>query len=492
LKPIIAERDRVVAGSAERAPPVRWALASLSLSMLLSSLGTSIANVGLPTLAQAFAASFQQVQWIVLAYLLAITALIVGVGRFGDLTGRRRLLLAGILLFTVASALCGVAPTLWLLIAARAVQGLGAAIMMALTMAFVGETVSKEKTGSAMGLLGTMSAIGTALGPSLGGVLIAGLGWPALFLINVPLGVLTLLLAHRFLPVDRRGPKTDRTGFDPVGTLLLALTLAAYALAMTTGHGRFGPLNVALLLAAVFGVGLFALAETRAASPLLRLAMFRNPALSAGFTTSALVTTVVMATLVVGPFYLSGALALDAARVGLVMSCGPIVAALTGVPAGRAVDRFGAHRTSAAGLVAMAVGSTILPVLPTRFGVPGYIAPLVVITAGYALFQAANNTAVMTAVRPDQRGVVSGLLNLARNLGLITGASVMGALFALGAAATDMMTASPEAVAAGMRITFAVATALVAAALALAFVGHALSRRTVPPNCEREDSRGPE
>ncbi len=343
-----------------------------------------------------------------------------------------------------------------------------------------------------MGLLGTMSAIGTALGPSLGGVLIAGLGWPALFLINVPLGVLTLLLAHRFLPVDRRGPKTDRTGFDPVGTLLLALTLAAYALAMTTGHGRFGPLNVALLLAAVFGVGLFALAETRAASPLLRLAMFRNPALSAGFTTSALVTTVVMATLVVGPFYLSGALALDAARVGLVMSCGPIVAALTGVPAGRAVDRFGAHRTSAAGLVAMAVGSTILPVLPTRFGVPGYIAPLVVITAGYALFQAANNTAVMTAVRPDQRGVVSGLLNLARNLGLITGASVMGALFALGAAATDMMTASPEAVAAGMRITFAVATALVAAALALAFVGHALSRRTVPPNCEREDSRGPE
>ena len=481
-----------MAGSAERAPPVRWALASLSLSMLLSSLGTSIANVGLPTLAQAFAASFQQVQWIVLAYLLAITTLIVSVGRLGDLAGRRRLLLAGIFLFTAASALCGAAPTLWLLIAARAAQGLGAAIMMALTMAFVGETVPKEKTGSAMGLLGTMSALGTALGPSLGGVLIAGLGWPALFLINVPLGILTLLLAHRFLPVDHRGPKTDRTGFDPVGTLLLTLTLAAYALAMTMGRGRFGPLNVALLAAAVFGAGLFALAETRAASPLLRLAMFRNPVPSAGFATSALVTTVVMATLVVGPFYLSGALALDAARVGLVMSCGPIVAALTGVPAGRAVDRFGAHRTSAVGLVAMAVGSAILSVLPTRFGVSGYIAPLVVITAGYALFQAANNTAVMTAVRPDQRGVVSGLLNLARNLGLITGASVMGAVFALGAAATDMMTASPEAVAAGMRITFAVATALVVAALALAFVGHALSRRTVPPNCEREDGRGPE
>src|SRR5437764_13463624 len=135
MKTIIAGQDEAVAASA--APSIRWALASLSLSMLLSSLGTSIANVGLPALAQAFDASFQEVQWIVLAYLLAITTLIVSAGRLGDITGRRRLLLAGIFLFTMASVLCGFAPTLWLLIAARALQGLGAATMMALTMAFV-------------------------------------------------------------------------------------------------------------------------------------------------------------------------------------------------------------------------------------------------------------------------------------------------------------------------------------------------------------------
>src|SRR5512138_3854461 len=131
--------------------------------------------------------------------------------------------MAGMFLFTLASVLCGIAPTLWLLIAARAVQGLGAAIMMALTMAFVGETVPKAKTGNAMGLLGTMSAIGTALGPSLGGVLIAGLGWRAIFLVNVPLCLLALLLAHRHLPVDRPAPNADRPRFDAVGTLLLAL-----------------------------------------------------------------------------------------------------------------------------------------------------------------------------------------------------------------------------------------------------------------------------
>jgi EmrB/QacA subfamily drug resistance transporter len=468
LKPIIVGRDEAIDKSTEGTSSVWWALGSLSLSMLLSSLGTSIANVALPTLAQAFTASFQEVQWIVLAYLLAITTLIVSVGRLGDITGRRRLLLAGISLFTLASVLCGVAPTLWLLITARAAQGLGAAMMMALTMAFVGETVPKAKTGSAMGLLGTMSAIGTALGPSLGGVLIAGLSWRAIFLVNVPLGILTLLLAHRYLPVDRRRPKTERAGFDNVGTLLLALTLAAYALAVTIGRGSFGWLNMALLLAAAFGVGLFVFAEGRAASPLMRLAMLRDPVLRASLVTSALVSTVMMATLVVGPFYLSRALGLDAALVGLVLSVGPLVVALTGVPAGRITDRFGAQRMTIVGLIGIAAGCFILSMMPATLGVSGYIAPIVVITVCYGLFQTANNTAVMADISLDQRGVISGMLNLSRNLGLITGASVMGAVFALASATIDITTARPGAVATGMRITFAVAAILIVVALAIA------------------------
>ncbi|MFJ7792550.1 MFS transporter [Pseudomonas sp. NPDC096950] len=460
--------DHTLVASARRTPSVHWVLASLSLSMLLSSLGTSIANVGLPALAQAFGASFQDVQWIVLAYLLAMTTLIVSVGRLGDLMGRRRLLLIGIVLFTVASALCGLAPKLSLLIAARAVQGLGAAIMMALTLAFIGETVPKARTGSAMGLLGTMSAIGTALGPSLGGVLIAGLGWQAIFLINVPLGILTFTLAYLYLPADRRGPKTGRSGFDPLGTLLLALTLAAYALAMTLGHGSFGVLNGMLLLAAVVGGGVFVFVEARVASPLIRLGMFRDLALSGSLASNLFVSTVMMATLVVGPFYLSRGLGLNLAVVGVVMSIGPIISAVSGFPAGRVVDRFGAPTMVIIGLMAMAAGSLALSVLPALFGVAGYVAAIVVLTPGYQLFQAANNTLVMVDVPADQRGVMSGLLSLSRNLGLITGASVIGAVFALASAATDLTTAAPEAVATGMRITFVVAAVLIVAALAIA------------------------
>ena len=220
-----------------------WALAALSLSMLLASLGTSVANVALPTLEEDFGASFGQVQWVVLAYLLALTTLVVSAGRLGDLVGRRRLLLAGLAVFTAASALCAAAPSLTLLIAARAAQGAGAALMMALTLAFVAETVPAARTGTAMGLLGTTSAIGTALGPSLGGALIAGLGWRAIFLVNVPLGLLALVLAHRHLPGERRRAGSARPRFDVVGTLLLALTLGAYSLAMTIGHGRLGPLE---------------------------------------------------------------------------------------------------------------------------------------------------------------------------------------------------------------------------------------------------------
>ncbi|MFG2876385.1 MFS transporter [Streptomyces sp. NPDC048337] len=478
MKPTGTGRAEAVAGPAVPAPSVRWVLAALSLSMLLSSLGTGIANVGLPTLAQAFGASFQDVQWIVLAYLLAVTTVIVSVGRLGDLVGRRRLLLAGVLLFTAASVACGLAPTLGLLIAARAAQGLGAAVMMALTMAFVGEAVPKERTGSAMGLLGTMSAIGTALGPSLGGVLLSGFGWRALFLVNVPLGLVTLLLAQRHLPADRRRePTADRARFDHLGTLLLALTLGAYALAMTSGRGRLGALNLALLLVAALGAVLFVRAEARAASPLIRPAVFRDPALSASLAMSALVSTVMMATLVVGPFYLARTLGLGEALVGLVLSVGPLVAALTGVPAGRIVDRFGAFRMTVIGLAAMAAGSLLLSVTPRTLGVPGYLAPLVVVTAGYAVFQTANNTAVMAAVPADRRGVTSGMLNLSRNLGLITGASVMGAVFALASAAADVATASPDAVARGMRITFAVAGVLIVVALAMAAGSRTLARR---------------
>lgn len=449
------------------------ALAGLCLATLLSSLGTSIANVALPELAREFSVPFQAVQWVVLAYLLAVTALIVGAGRLGDGSGQRRLLLAGIVVFTAASVLCGLAPTLSLLVLARAVQGLGAAAMMALSLSMVSAIVPKDRMGRAMGLLGTMSAVGTALGPSIGGALLAGPGWRFVFLAPVPLGLAALYLVQRHLPPDQSQHADGGDKPDPAGTLLLVLALAAYALAMTLGRGAFGPLNVLLLaLAALAGTALVAV-ERRAESPVIRVELFRDRALRASLSATALVSAVLMATLVVGPFHLSRALGLEPAHVGLAMMVGPLVAALAGVPSGRLVDRWGAPRATRIGLAAAGGGSLALALMPVAWGVAGYSAAIVLLTGGYALFQSANNTQVMAGAPAAQRGTRSGLLNLARNLGLITGASAMGAVFILACGSPDIDRATPAAVASGTAATFALGAALAGVALAL-------SRRSRP------------
>ena len=268
------------------------------------------------------------------AYLLALTSLSVIAGRLGDIFGRKRLLLSGFLLFSAASLLCGFATTLPWLIGARLAQGAGAAILMAMAMALAADIAPKKKAGSMMGLLGTMSAAGTALGPVLGGLLIAWLNWQAIFLAAAPAGALGLLLAHRFIPTgnpsSRKAPP-----FDVAGGVVLVMTLAAYALAMTGQKAGLAVHPGILLGAALALSALFVLVEKRAAAPLISVEMLRTPLLGSGLAMSVLVSTVMMATLVVGPFYLAYALGLGAAATGLVLAAGPVVAATTGLFGGK-------------------------------------------------------------------------------------------------------------------------------------------------------------
>lgn len=444
-------------------------LAALSLVLLLPSLGTSIANVALPTLAKSFDATMADVQWVVVSYLLSVTSLIVGAGRLGDIVGRSRLLMAGIMVFATASALCAMAPTMWFLIAARALQGLGAAIMMALSVAMVGDLVPKDRTGSAMGLLGTVSAVGTALGPSLGGALIASFGWPAIFMLLAVLGAIAVLIGRLLFPTDVMGSRRP-SGFDFAGLILLASSLLAFSLTMTMSGKLSGPTLVAL--AAIAGLALLAFVahEARASEPLVRLDLLRGRKLGTGLTSLALVSAIVMATLIVGPFYMSGTLGFGAVETGLAMSVGPGVAALSGAPAGQLVDRLGAFRVVFSGLLAVVAGSLLLTVLAGYYGIGGYLAGLVLVTFGYAFFQAANTADIMREATSDRRGVTSALLGLSRNLGLIAGASAMGAVYAIGPRIADTLGLGGGGDD-GLRVTFAVATGLAALALGVALWG---------------------
>lgn len=391
---------------------------TLALAMLLASLGTSIANIALPTLAAAFSASFAQVQAVVVAYLAALTLSVLVAGRLGDRYGLKPTLVAGLIVFTAASLLCAIAPTLWLLIGARTLQGIGAAFLMTLAMALMRQTADEARVGEAMGLLGTVSAVGTALGPALGGLLIPMAGWRGIFWGQIPLALLALVLAARVLP---GAPRTEHE--PPPG------------LPSGINHSLLPNLFVNLLVAAVM-----------------------------------------MTTLVVGPFYLSRSLGLKPAYVGLIMTVGPVISIFSGVPSGRLVDAWGSRRMLAIGLVLLTVGAFLLALAPERMGIAGYLLAIGVLTPGYQLFQAANNTVALADVPKTLRGTVSGALNLSRNLGLISGAWLMGAVFAFGVGIAEFTEATGPDIAAGMRMTF-----LLAGGMMLVATGIAAGHRA-PPN----------
>ncbi len=384
-------------------------LALLALCVLLSSLGTSIANVALPALAQAFAAPFGQVQGVVVAYLAALTAGTLVAGWLGDALGLRRVLLGGLAVFGLSAMVGGLVRDLPVLIALRAAQGAGAAALMTLALALARQGASRERLGRALGLLGTMSAVGTALGPSLGGVVLALFGWRGVFAVQALPVLLALGGAVGLLPPDGPVQPLARPGWPGRETLRQA-----------SGYG----------VALVVGV-------------------------------------VMMATLVIVPFYLGLGLGLAPAQVGFAMAVGPVLSILSGVPSGRAVDRWGASAVLGAGLVLMAGGAGLLALLPQVFGGAGYLAAVAVLTPGYQLVQAANGVQALADVPPARRGMVSGLLSLARNTGLMLGAAVMGAVFAALAGARDVRLAEPAALATAFAGTMALCAALLVVVLAL-------------------------
>ncbi|WP_225181193.1 MFS transporter [Pectobacterium aroidearum] len=381
---------------------------TLALAILSASLGTSIANIALPTLTETFSAPFAQVQAVVIAYLAAMALSVVIAGRLGDRYGLKPVFVAGLGLFAVASLLCAIAPHLWQLIGARALQGVGAAFLMTLGMALLRQTAGENHVGRAMGILGTVSALGTALGPSVGGLLLTAAGWRSLFWVQIPLVTIVLLLAFTQLPDTPVNKKAQRS--DAPSTRKISL---------------LPPLTI-----------------------------------------NAAIASVMMTTLIVGPYYLGLGLGLQETRVGVVMAIGPAIAIFCGIPSGRLVDTWGVGRALTGGITLVVTGTFMLAILPNLFGVAGYILAIIVLTPGYQLFLAANNTATLAEVPGHQHGTVSGLLNLSRNLGLIAGASLMGQVFSLGVGTEDFVHATPAALANGMQLTFFLSGDIIVAAIA--------------------------
>ncbi|WP_193087158.1 MFS transporter [Advenella sp. FME57] len=444
-------------------------LTALAGAMLLASLGVSIATVALPALMRNFNATLPAVQWVMLAYLITITVAIVLAGKLGDLIGHRRVLIVGLTLFVLASGLCAAAPTLDVLVLGRVVQGVGGATLMALPISIVHAFVTRERIGSAMGLFGTMSAIGTALGPSLGGVLIGSMGWRAAFIVLTMLGAGLLIFAARVIPAVAVDKSLRAASPDWTGAALLTATLILYGLGTVGGQSNTPMHSTLLLVCAAGTLVLFLRVQSRAPSPLVPLAHLRDPLTGTALLMNLLVSIPMMATLVIGPFFLSFGLGLNEAGIGLVMAVGPLVAAISGVPAGRLADRIGAQRTRMAGLIQTTLGLIALAYFPRFLGVAGYIMALILLTPGFQLFLAANSAVIMLGASQAQRGLLSGLLGLSRNLGLMTGASLMSGVFAMALGPQDITGTAPDSIAQAFTITFVVIAGICLLALILSW-----------------------
>ncbi|WP_170766347.1 MFS transporter [Ruegeria lacuscaerulensis] len=459
-------------------------LITLAAATLTASLGISIAAVLLPTLTRCFAATVSEVQWVVLAYLTSVTVTIVSAGRLGDLFGHRRVLIAGLIVFIAASVLSAMAPSLGLLITGRALQGLGGAILIALPMSIARDLVPTERLGTAMGLLGTTSAAGTALGPSLGGVLLAMGNWRMAFWFLAGFAGVTLILSVIAITRDSERATVSFRELDFPGTLVLVVALTAYALATNGGVSNIPLPPVTYLSVVLIAIVLFVIVEARVSSPLVPLEYLWEQRTSIGLLMNLLVSAIMMSTLVVGPFFLAFSLGLNDAIIGLVMAAGPMVAVLFGVPAGWVTDRLGADRAMIIGLVQTTIGLLCLAYLPRYFGVSGYLASLITLTPGFQLFLAANNTAVLIHAVQEQRGRLSGLLGLSRNLGLMTGASTISTLFVAVVGTGDTANAPAADVAYAFSMTFTATAGLALATLGLGIYGQAQNARNAPNPAE--------
>ncbi|MBW4661307.1 MAG: DHA2 family efflux MFS transporter permease subunit [Drouetiella hepatica Uher 2000/2452] len=448
----------------------------VGLGVLMFTLDTSIVNIALPTLVQVLQTDFATIQWVVLSYLLVLTAVVLGAARLGDIMGKKRLYMGGLALFTLSSLLCGLSPSVGWLIAFRTLQGMGAVMISALGAAIVTEVFPSSERGRALGIIGATVSLGIALGPSVGGVLIGLSGWRSIFLVNVPIGIFALFVVARNVTDSRSA--AQKQPFDWLGAILMTATLICFSLGMTNGQYQgFGSFRTVILLAiAAAGFIGFIAVEARLKHPMLDLKLFRNLYFSLSLLTGVLVFVVIAGLLLIVPFFLELVLNLSTQQAGLLMAVSPILSGIVAPFAGLLSDRFGSRLITLAGLLIMTIACLLMSTLYVGMTELEYVLRVAPIGIGLGMFQSPNNSAILGEVPPERLGIASGLLSLSRTLGQTIGLPVMGAIFsvltlshALGvqSAATDITNAPPEAIVAGVQGAFHVATVIMLAAATL-------------------------
>ena len=418
-------------------PAYRWlVVGTVCVGAFLGQLDASIAGLVLPTLQQTFAAPVASVEWVAIAYLLTLAALVVPLGRLADLLGRKMLYTWGFVVFIVGSALCGGSPTLAWLIAFRVLQAIGAAMLQANSVAIITAAVPRRALGRAIGVQGAAQAVGLSVGPSLGGLIIDSLGWQWVFFIAVPAGLFGTVLGWMVLPCTRREAVAEVVHeperFDWLGAALLGPAVAVLLLGLTFGNawGWTSPWLILTALCAAASLATFWIAEQRSASPLIDPALLRVRSFTLGLIAGLLSYAVLFGSLFLMPFFLERILGRTAAQTGLLLTPIPIALGLLAPVAGTLADRIGPAPPTAAGMASAALALAAMALAPD-LSLPALLGLLILLGVGLGLFTPPNNAAVMGSVPANRLGVAGATLNMVRSLGTSLGVAATGTVLAV-------------------------------------------------------------
>ena len=411
--------------------PGRWRVFFLvAIGIFMATLDGSIVNIAVPTIMQELQVSVASVQWVVMIYLLVVTSLILSFGRLSDIYGRRRIYSLGLFAFAVGSLFCGLATDIFWLIGFRLAQGLGAAMIMACTPALIVDVFPLAERGRALGFIGSVVAFGLTSGPVIGGLLLHYFSWRVIFLINIPIGLLTAVLVHFMLKGSQADTVRQET-FDWLGAIVLALCLGSVLLAITHAYewGYFSP--AVLLLVGLFltSTGCLILVEQQAVHPLLdselyRIRLFALPILAAIILFASLFSLVFLM-----PFYLVGPGGFAIDHAGYLMATLFVFLFVVSPISGTLSDRMGSRLLCSCGTAIVATSMYLLTQLPAEAAALEIIWRLALAGVGMAVFIPPNSATAMSSVPPHRRGIASATVAMARNLGMVLGVAVSGAIF---------------------------------------------------------------
>ena len=402
----------------------RWIiLLTTVLLTFMATLDGSIVNVALPVMAQKLSVSMASIEWVVTSYLIVIVGTILIFGRLADIKGKTTIFKLGIIIFTIGSLACGISNSLIMLVFSRGLQAIGAAGTMSTSHGIITHVFPSNERGRALGLNGTFVALGSMIGPPVGGIIVSIFSWQYIFLVNVPIGILALIFAMKTLP---KSSNNENEKLDIKGAVLFGLTMVLLFGALTFGK-EIGFSNKIIIISLISSLVLFILfikVEKGISQPLLNLQIFNNSLFSLSIFCAFISFVAISCSNIILPFYLQYVMKMTPSAAGVIMMVSPIILSVTAPMSGYMSDRVGSEVLTFIGLLGTSLGLFLISTL-TEYSYLGFlIAFIAIMTIGNGMFQSPNNSLVMSTVDKDKLGIAGSINALVRNLGMVFGISL--------------------------------------------------------------------